>query len=326
MSTLETNQAEPNLNNQLTEDELFARMTAAIEADDQDEITRLMSVEPIAQDPETTDEPEEDGQPDDNPAEPEPQSNDSDVNTATPDPAPAGSPPDIHAELQALREALHVVQSKSGRVDYLQRELARVTKELEKQKAATAASEPKQPRRSEELVNNLREVDPVTADALGEILKEIDQRTAAPAPQTFDDDEVVRQEFERVLAVHPEAEQIFSGAGRPYWDAFKATLTPEQLEWAESDKAEKVVMALNAFKHWVNQAYTQPAAPAIPSVPAQAPTQQPPSEIAETRARKLSGQAPMRNPTIKQVEDLQDPKKLFDEVYNQTLKDLNIKV
>lgn len=331
MTTLETNQTEPNLNNELTQDELFAKMTAAIEAGDEEEINRLMGIEAsTAQDPEADEVPDGEEQPETNPAEPEPQITNSDVNTATPDPATAGSPPDLLAELQAMRDALHDVRSKSGRVDHLQREIASLKKELERTKAAQAASEPKPPRKSETLVNNLREIDPVTADALESILEEIDQRTAAPAPQTAVVDEEVEREYQRVLNVHQDAPEIFSGQLRPYWDQFKSLLTPEQREYAESDQAEKVVLALTEFKKWMSAAYqAQQQSPmdqatqvVQPSQPAQPAT----SGIVESRARKLSGQAPMRNTTIKQVEDLQDPKKLFDEIYKSTLNDLGVKI
>jgi hypothetical protein len=328
MTTLETNQAEPNLNTELTQDELFAKMTAAIEAGDDDEVNRLMGLQTTAQDPETSDESGDDDQADTNSAEPEPHITDSDVNTATPDPATAGSPPDPLAELQAIKAEMHQIKSEAGRVSHLQRELAKATRELEKLKAAQAASEPKPPRKSETLVNNLREVDPVTADALAAVLEEIDERSAATAPQTAQVDEEVEREYQRVLNVHHDAPQIFSGPLRPHWDQFKSLLNPEQLAYAESDKAEEVVLALAVFKRWMSEVYQaqqqSPMDQATQNVAPSQPAQPTTSGIVESRARKLSGQAPTRNTTIKPVDGLPDTKKLHEEVYNQTLRELGI--
>ena len=229
-------------------------------------------------------------------------------------------------ELAALRQELQTLRSSAGRVPALQSQLSQLQREerIRKTVAATkpaVVEEDADVKELREQIKELEGVDPTTAAILQKLLdKSMPKQEVQQAPdiesliRTATDEARIEAEFERVVSVHPDAPDIFV---HPEWAAWKSKLTPVQRSWAESDKAEQVSEALTAFKNYVNG--VQPAAV----------TETPPAPVAdvtqEARQRKLKGSTSTTSNTAIKNSSKQDDETMFNEFYEQALKDMGYK-
>lgn len=227
-------------------------------------------------------------------------------------------------ELAALRSELQSLRSSAGRVPALQSQLSQLQREerIRKTVAATkpaVVEEDADVKELREQIKELEGVDPTTAAILQKLLdKSMPKQEVKQAPdiealiRTATDEARIEAEFERVVSVHPDAPDIFV---HPEWAAWKSKLTPAQRSWAESDRAEQVSEALTAFKNYVNG--VQPTAVVTPPVVVDV-TQ-------EARQRKLKGStSTTSNPAIK-GSNKADDETMFNEYYEQALKDMGYK-
>lgn len=229
-------------------------------------------------------------------------------------------------ELAALRQELQQLRSSAGRVPALQSQLNQLLREERIKKTAEAAKPvPKveDPETAElrEQIKELEGVDPTTAAILQKLLdKASPKQEAQQAPDIEElirkasDDARIEVEFERVVQVHPDAPDIFV---HPSWQQWKSKLTPEQRAWAESDKAEQVSEALNAFKNYVNGVQPAAAVQEQQTIPAVDVTQ-------EARQRKLKGSASNTPNQAIKGSSRPDDETMFNEFYAQALKDMGL--
>lgn len=347
MNEKETNKAEQGLNLPKSNEELFDAINKAVSEGNQEEVDRLMSADldfegsdqtqPDATDPATTDTdpPAQAGTGTESTGTDDPDTTSSKTSPSTeaaPDAASVQDATPKEPSVKELMEEIHRLKSSAGRVDYLQARLTQLEREAKKapKKAAPQPAEADKPvpRKSDERISKLKEIDPDMAETLevlrDEVRQEFESRYGKPAPQTEgpgDSDVDIEQELSRVTRIHPEAEQIFWGPHRPLWEQWKNSLTPEQRAWAESDKAEEVIVALTAFKTAVSQhAQQSNAKPTTTSPEPDAPVDPVVDETKKARERKLQGGIGAKNPTIKS-QGAVDRDKLFSEMYNQIQKD-----
>lgn len=257
--------------------------------------------------------------------------------TPAPEAAPAASVPAVQPDMAALLQEIHSLKSQVGRVNYLQTELQKLQKQAKKQSKAEPAAPAPAPAtaESEKLIAKLNELDPDTAEIFRAVQREhaeaLKKLAPAPTPNASDDEDDdydVEAELMRVERVHPETRQILFGSGRPYWEQWKQTLTPDQREWATSADAERVVVAMNAFKTWAASQNTasphggnapQKGGDPATAVEAQAPT--PPEDpVAKERERKLQSNTPNKS-TVAKPASSYDVDKMFSEMYEKIQKD-----
>ena len=225
-------------------------------------------------------------------------------------------------ELAELRRELQALRSSAGRVPALQSQLNNLQREERIKKMAEAAKpapvvEDPEAAELRAQIKELEGVDPTTAAILQKLLdKTAPKQTAQQAPDIEElirkasEDARIEVEFERVVSVHPDAPDIFV---HPSWSQWKASLSAEQRAWAESDRAEQVSEALSAFKNFVNgvqpvQVQQMQAAPVV-------------DVTQEARNRKLKGSTSTTPNTAIKGTTRQDDEAMFNEFYNQALKD-----
>lgn len=342
MSGPETKNDEQGLNDPKNNEELFDAINKAVSEGNDKEVTRLFEVGETLGGSETppdatTEVPKEqvDAAPaatttDDTPSD-DP-SKDSSETSATPEAAPNAASANANEtpDMQALLAEINRLKSAAGRVDYLQARLTQLERE-EKKRAKQQAEKPAEtpapvPRKSDEKLQKLKEIDPDMAETLEALREELRQEAeakyaqAAPKQESADDTGVdLNEEILRLTRVHPDTDQILFGPGRPLWDQWKSSLTPEQRAWAESDRAEEVAAAMTAFKQAVSA--TQAAKP-TEAVTTKVTTEEEAKvadSTAQARERKLRGSAGSNNPTIKN-QGAPDVDKMFSEMYTEIQK------
>ena len=236
----------------------------------------------------------------------------------------------LEAELQRLR-------SDAGRVGYLQSRLAQLEKaskikEAVKPKAAVE-EESEVTKKIKQGIKNLKEVDSDTAELLEAIRQEalaaaeqrVQSATESLAETITQQDENARLsiEFDKVVQAHSDFDVI---RRHVYWERWKDSLSPQARAWAESDRAEQVIEAVNAFKAQM-AAYQQPA---VAAPVQQAPvTQTPPVETVDdatkkAREQRLAATTSSKDTTIKDSKQF-DPEAMFSEMYAKIQKDNGIK-
>ncbi len=318
-------QTDPN-----NQEQFFDAMNKAVSEGNQEEIDKLMAADSQT-DSTTSPDATQDEKVDDKPAD---TAGDTDTSSTEVDDKDevVTSPPEAAAdkaaaivpaqptELELLRQQIHSLKSEVGRVNHVQSRLNQLEKE--NAKLSKQVNKPAEPvvvdRKIEERLNKLKEIDPDLATMLADMYDEqkdikgkiTPQAQAAPSDTQDDDDAVLYSELARVQTVHPEATEIFA---HPAWQQWKNSLAPEQRAWAESDKAEQVVVAVSEFKKAFAAAQSAPPTPP----PATAPVD---TSIKDARDRKLQESTGKGRSTAIKDQGTADIDKMFSETYAQIQK------
>lgn len=163
----------------------------------------------------------------------------------------------LREELEAQRTLNHKLKSDAGRVPSLQRKLAEVDKQLREmaQKPNPSAATTREDKRvlSEKLAQ-IKEHDPLLADAvmdivndaISELRQDLEPKVAAAekAVYTKEMEETLETEMQKLEAVVPNAVEVFQS---PAWTAWKADLPDTWRALAESAYAEDVLVALQRY-------------------------------------------------------------------------------
>lgn len=252
------------------------------------------------------------------------------------DPDAAGDPPDYKAENDRLLLEVHRYKSDAGRVPNLQRRLTELEKEL-RAKPTPAARNPELqegkatselPPALKQKVDALREIDPDLAELLEGIgtysqqgaiqyteqqLRQIEDDREEQQARAFFDEQLTQLE----QAV-PEAMQIFS---MPQWPEWKAGLTPGQRAMTESGYASDMVIAINAYKHYLQQTGQLPNTPAQAAQPTAEELEAKKVQAARTRRQDTSVNT---KGTPAKKEEPFDESKFFAEMYEKICKETHI--
>jgi hypothetical protein len=245
-------------------------------------------------------------------------------------------------KIQTLEEELHRLRSDAGRIPSLQSRLAQLEAQTRQAEAIRqTVKEEQKPKESEaeklikQRLNALRAIDPETADLLEAMREESLSRKVPDADDLVkkfaelsterQTDDGLRVEFDKVMHAHPDFDNI---RRHPYWHMWKERLTPAERAWAESDRSEHVIEAVNQFKKMLGG---YPAA-----APQQPATQQvtPPAQQVDTtqnseatdaakqaRERKLQGTTGSKDVTIKNPSGPVDEDAIYRDEFNRVMKE-----
>lgn len=320
MSKTGTNEAERGLNVPKSEEELADLVLTAVSEGNTEEMDRLFSV---SVQPDEKAEDEEDSEQDSTETDgDEKESKESDSQTEEesnkgPDLTTQQTPSPAEERLAKLEQQLNDAKAAVGRTAALQSRLAQLERQLKAQQAKKPEEPSAEEKELDDRIARLKEIDPDTAAILETLKKQ--QARAKPQEASDNDDEALREEYYKVLEVHADADKIFN---HPYWHQWKATLTPEQREWASSSDSQKVIVALNAYKEFIN---------GFPGNNATAPTPPPVATEVEdvvdatklTRDKKLQRSADSSDKPVKKTQKL-DEDALFAEAYEKIAKEAGI--
>lgn len=316
-----TNEAERGLNVPKSEEELASQILIAVSEGDSDEMDRLFAIQ---LEPAATDEEEDDSVEDSTADKTDEASDEEDAGTeddseedtseeasrtTTQDTSPA------EERLIKLEKQLNDANAAVGRMSTLQSRLVQLERQLKKSKSDSKQAEVDEvENKLRERIAALKEVDPATAEILEALAAD---RKPAKAVETEEDagvDPAVLAEYEKVLAVHTDAGDVFQ---HPYWHMWKKNLTPAQRAWAESSNSAHVIEALNSFKGFMQGfGKTEQAAP-------EAKTDDVVDATKTARDKKLQRSAESSDKPVKKGAKF-DPDTFFNESYEQIAKDSGI--
>lgn len=325
MSNTGTNEAEQSLNIPKSEEDLADQILTAVSEGNSDEMDRLFSVElePDAE-PDESEDSDEDSSEEEEQNTPDEESEDQTAATESKEDEEASittQQSDPAAEkLAQLEQELHNAKAAVGRMAVMQSRVAQLERQLKQHnakpdKAKQEADDAE--KRLRDRIAKLKEIDPDTAEILETMLEQRPKQQPAQeqAPEASNDD--VGEEYYKLLHHHPDADAIFK---HPSWHAWKNTLTPDQLAWASSSKADHVAVALNAYKQYMQgfmkpreQGVTQEAAPVEDVVDA----------TKQARERKLQRSADSSDTPVKKQPKF-DESRFFDEAYEKIAKEAGI--
>lgn len=325
MSNTGTNETERGLNVPESEEDLADKILTAVSEGDEDEMKRLFDqpdAEPEDSEDSEEDSPEEEGK-NDSDEEPEDQTaaDDSDeeeeASTTTHEPDPAAE------RIAQLEQKLHNAEAAVGRMASMQSRLAQLERQLKQQAEASVKQKQKEEadsaeKRLRDRIAKLKEIDPDTAEILETMLEHRqskEQPKQAHAPEASHED--LSEEFYKLLQKHPDAEAIFQ---HPSWHAWKNTLTPEQLAWASSSKADHVAVALQAYKDYM-QGFVKAQQPVTQG--GSSPVEDVVDATKQARERKLRRSADSSDKPVKKQPKF-DEERFFQEAYEKIAKEAGI--
>lgn len=323
MSNTGTNEAEYGLNGPKSEDELAELVLSAVSDGDAEELDRLFSVElspdaaPVEEEDSNKDSDSNDGEEHDEATSDDPAAADQDDSSTSR--TTAQEPTPAEQRLAKLEKELADAKAVAGRTAALQSRLAQLENQLKKQAANKQPDIDPEEKELDERIARLKEIDPDTA-AIVEALRKRGQTTAAQSQDTSYDEEVVRQEYYKVLEVHHDADKIFN---HPYWHQWKSLLTPDQRAWAESSESGKVIEALNEFKKFMQSGPATRQTPAQTVVPEVPVVEDVVDATKLAREKKLQSSATTSDAPVRKNAKL-DEDALFLEAYEQAAKEANI--
>lgn len=243
-------------------------------------------------------------------------------------PPAVGLSKEVQEELNRLRLLEQRVKSEVGRVPALQRKLVELEKKLLKEQPQNAAgSDGDKPIDSKELENALAqigEVDPVTARALQLLRQEAlgsIKKTQSVLEQK-EEESLLQREWGKLTEKVPQAAEVFR---LPEWETWKEEQSPGILQLAQSSFADDVLLAMDKFardmqaKHGIapNTATTvQKEEPTVAPVVTEVQ-----AKVEESRARRLQAVTPKGNsaaPKVKEV--LTDADAIFAQAYKEIVK------
>lgn len=328
---------DPNVKGDLTEAQLFSKISRSLSNNDFDTIDSLVGSEEevvdqvvVTEEVTTSQEPEV-KEPEETPASKEVQP---EVVPEQKQPSDwtAALPKEAQEELARLRQVDLKYRAESGRVPYLQRKLAELEKKLPKENpAAKSPVESKEQviddKELQEALAQIEEVDPVTAKAF----KLLHQKTEGSVRKTQsifeqrDEEALLQREYSKLVQVAPQAPQVFQ---LPEWQMWKEEQTPGVREAASSAYADDVLFAMEKFARDMRIKYPELANPPATNSPVKEekvedatavdPKQ---AAIVEQRTRRLAATNPTSNaPAPQKKEEPADPEALFAELYKQVQK------
>lgn len=302
--------AEPGLNAELTEDQLFAQIQETMKSGTEADLNKVMEsklAEPVEV------------------VETQPESQPAPVAAATEEvkpveavvPAPAQEdwfaalPADVQEKVNALKEEKlkleHKIRSDEGRVPSLQRQNEELKRKLQGQRPepqAAPAPDAQSKSKLDEKIAAIREVDPVLADTLLSLKEEL----AAPIREEVisrteeiksdlrqkDDEDLWNRENSKLLAAVPLAHEVFK---HPQYKQWKEQQTEGILALATSIYAEDVLVAFDKFSKDMAKLHPQVVAPAATEVETPTATAKPAvdtktNNVVLERERKLNASAP----------------------------------
>lgn len=324
MSNTGTNEAERGLNGPKSEEELAELVLTAVSEGDGDELDRLFNTKLS---PDEASEDEEDSNKDstlgDDEVEDEANSDDTAADASNKEDATSRTTEHeltpAEQRLAKLEKELADAKAVAGRTASMQSRLAQLENKINKQAANKQPEIDPEEQELDDRIARLREVDPDTAAILETLKKRYKADKGTSAQGTAYDEDVVRQEYYKVLEVHHDADKIFN---HPYWQQWKSLLSPEQRAWAESADSQQVIVAVNEFKKFMaagpgaaqtTQAVVPPAAVVEDVVDA--------TKVA--REKKLQRSAESSDTPVKKNPKF-DEQSFFDEAYAKIAKEANI--
>lgn len=346
---------EQTLSTPKNEEEYFDAMNKAVSEGNKEEIDRLMTMDlsdgkvtPDAKDKEEEGKEDSADKADTDTTNSEVQKTGEDKpdSDSTPDaakkdeaastPAKTDPPALTPEQVNLLLQKVHRLESDVGRVGHLQSEISKLSRELKKTKAEAAKAakpeESEEQRKFRERIKALKEIDPEQAETLSWLEEQTRkaQQSQKSNEEPEDDAEEIevlqKQELQKAVriveSVHPDAVAIFR---HPTWKTWKASLSPDKLDWAESDEPGKVITALHAFKS--DMAAATKTAQQPPEVKggdpdktaSKAADEGTDDKVSQARERKLQDNGSSRNTPIKSKGAV-DQDALFSEMYNDILK------
>lgn len=315
---MSTPDPENNVNKDLTDEQLFRKISRSIQEDDFDTLDSLViPTEPVV---------EEVKEPALELAEEvvvSPEGEAKEVPEVIPEVAApsdwtASLPKEAQEELARLRLAEQRQRSESGRVPFLQKKLAELEKKLQ-EPAASAAALNGQPtsKELEEALAQIAEVDPVTAKALS-LLRQEAQGSVKKTESILEEREteaLLNREFDKLTKMVPQAPQVFQ---LPEWQEWKESQTPGLMALASSSYADDVVVAIEKFAKDMQVRYPEFAPKPVESPKEAVKEVVPPvvdpkqAALEEQRSRRLAATTPASATPAKTKEgEPSDPEALF---------------
>lgn len=317
---------------------LFANVSQAMQADDSDKLSTLLTQETPVEEPAIedlpADEPEEEvpeveddttdsDQSDEESEEEDKSPEQGDKDKKSDDPLEA-----LRAEIAELRKSQQAVSSQVGRVPSIQRRLADYDKKLAELSKATSsqASEKVKPK-IEAALKDLEDTDPALASTLktiiGETLGGVDGEAHAreianlQAARDAEYADYVAEQKNILLGKYPNVGEVFNGE---HWQAWKKEQPRHIVELATSDDAQAVIMALDLYKADMLKKYPDVNKETVKEEPAVVNEQA--AKIEEGRKQQQARAANLSNgkPPAR-VKEPSDPeallKKYFEEIQKQ---------
>lgn len=244
----------------------------------------------------------------------------------------ADLPAEVQERVNALKQANaqleHRVKSELGRVPALQRKVEELNRRLQtpvpKVPAAKEASKANE--KFQEAVARIQDVDPLLADALVALKEDVSQPLREEQEtkishiesrlQEKEDEELWKQENQKLLTAVPQAHEVFQ---LPVYQQWKAVQTDAVRELATSIYADDVLVAFEKFARDMQRTQPQVVAPAqIAAAPVASPvapvtvTDQT-NKVLEERNRKLAATTPTsKSQPARTVDGLpEDPDAMF---------------
>ena len=211
--------------------------------------------------------------------------------------------------------------------------MSSVSKKLQKilNDPNTAAKTREQAQVLSDKLAQIREVDPLIADAVQETvvnsmesLRQEQEQQLQKMVAAFDEQEtedLLDREYASLVSQVPNAPQVFA---HPLWKEWKETVPAGMRNLAESAYADDVVVAFEQFSKFVLQRHPelaqvqQPAAQQVVVKPTPTPATQ---QVIEDRNKKLKTATPGSSAKpAEKVNDITDPEKLFAELWEQEIQ------
>lgn len=240
----------------------------------------------------------------------------------------AGTIAKLREELEQQRTLNHKLKSDAGRVPSLQRKLAEVDNKLREMAAKpnpSAATTREDKRVLSEKLAQIREHDPLLADAMMELVEEsanklrqeIEPKVAATEKAVYSREleETLETEMAKLEAVVPNAKEVFVS---PAWKEWKADLPETWRALAESSYAEDVVVAMQRYAKDMYERHPEllPKQDQKPVTTTTAPNEEA-QKVQQQRQQKLATKTPGTSSVSAKDTPNLDEDALFAEVYKQ---------
>lgn len=241
------------------------------------------------------------------------------------------------AELEQLRQEVHRLRSDAGRVPFTQRRI----KELETEVATLRATQATRPAASDasgvetdpdlqNILEDLKAVDPAVAKAIELAYKKSVANSYGKVDEAFnaygktaqesEDERLFAEQWAVLQANVPQAKQIFASNE---WQQWKQGLSPGRRAMAESVYADEVITAIHAFAADMQRFAPQPQATQV-AQPQQPVVSDAAQQAINERNRKMNTAAEITTSAAKASEDF-DENAAYLELYNKIAKANHIK-
>lgn len=240
----------------------------------------------------------------------------------------------LREELSNRDKQIHQLKSDAGRVPALQRQLSEVNKKLQEMasKPQTAASARENTRVLSEKLAQIKEADPLLAEAVEEAIKaaveplrqeneqiQTKSQEFLKAQATREEEELLDRETAKLLQAVPNAAEVFA---HPLWEEWKTRIPPNLMRLATSPYADEVMLAFEQFTKFVVNKHPELGTPAKKEEKVETPVQvvkDPAAErLAAERDKKLKTPTPGSTGVVadKEAEPV-DEAKLFAHFYKK---------